>query len=77
MVHAELNCILNYGGSLKDLEGSTLYVTIFPCESCAKVIAQLNISQVIYLEEYHRVEHMEASKIILDKCGIPYISYYD
>ena len=31
VVHAEANAVLNYRGSLKDLEGSTVYVTLFPC----------------------------------------------
>ena len=43
MVHAELNSILNYGGSLKDLQGATLYVTISPCHECAKTIIQTGI----------------------------------
>lgn len=29
VVHAEANAVLNYRGSLKDLEGSTVYVTLF------------------------------------------------
>ena len=33
MIHSELNAILNYGGSLQDLQGSTLYVTVFPLTS--------------------------------------------
>ena len=38
VVHAEANAVLNYRGSLKDLEGSTVYVTLFPCHDCAKII---------------------------------------
>lgn len=33
--HSELNAILNAG---KDLHGSTMYVTLFPCNECAKAI---------------------------------------
>lgn len=36
VVHAEANAVLNYRGSLKDLEGSTVYVTLFPCHDCAR-----------------------------------------
>ena len=39
VVHAEANAVLNYRGSLKDLEGSTVYVTLFPCHDCAKIAA--------------------------------------
>ena len=34
--HSELNAILNYRGG--SLEGSKLYVTLFPCNECAKAI---------------------------------------
>ena len=77
MVHSELNCILNYGGSLKDLIGSTLYVTVYPCEECAKALAQVGVSKVVYLHEYRKKEHMEASKRILNYCDIDVIEYLD
>ena len=31
VIHAEANAILNYRGSLKDLDGASVYVTLFPC----------------------------------------------
>ena len=31
VVHAEANAVLNYRGSLKDLNHATIYVTLFPC----------------------------------------------
>ena len=40
--HSELNAILNYRGG--SLEGATLYVTLFPCNECAKAIMQCGIS---------------------------------
>ena len=30
VVHAEANAILNFRGSLKDMQGATVYVTLFP-----------------------------------------------
>lgn len=72
MCHAELNSILNYGGHMKDLKGSTLYVTVSPCYRCAVALAQIDVKNVVFLEEYHRTEDTEASKFILDKCGIKY-----
>lgn len=48
VVHAELNAIINADNSIK---GSTLYVTKFPCNECAKAIIQSDISKVIYLSE--------------------------
>jgi len=35
VVHAEANAILN---STKQLKGATLYVVMFPCNECAKLI---------------------------------------
>lgn len=42
--HAERNAIYN---SDKDLEGSTLYVTHFPCADCARAIIQNQIARVV------------------------------
>ena len=38
--HAEMNAILNYRGSKKDLENAKIYVDLFPCNECAKIIIQ-------------------------------------
>ena len=46
VTHAELNAILNYRGG--SLEGSKVYVTMFPCNECAKAIIQSGIREVIY-----------------------------
>lgn len=70
--HAELNAVLNYGGSLNDLKGSKIYITICPCYECAKVLAQVGISEVIYKEEYHKTYLTDISKYIFEKCGIKF-----
>lgn len=77
MCHAELNSILNYGGHMRDLKNSTIYVTISPCSKCALALAQINVKNVVYLEEYHRTEETEASKFIMDNCGIKYKKFGD
>ena len=48
VVHAEANAVLNYRGSLKDLEGSTVYVTLFPCHDCAKILAMTAVSAAAF-----------------------------
>ena len=74
--HSELNAVLNYGGSLKDLRGSKIYVTLFPCDSCAKILAQAGIKEVIYLNDFHHDDPIyEASRLILDGCGIKYTKF--
>ncbi|QDZ23158.1 deoxycytidylate deaminase [Chloropicon primus] len=46
--HAEMNAILNSNST--NLRGSRMYVTMFPCNECAKLIVQSGISEVIYYE---------------------------
>ena len=71
--HSELNAILNYNGSLK---GTRIYVTLFPCNECAKAIVQAGIKEVIYLsDKYNGTESNIVSKKILDSVGIKYREY--
>lgn len=73
VVHAEANAVLNYRGSLRDLEGATVYVTLFPCRECAKILAQVGIGQVVYLDnKYADTDDGRISRRILDSCGIAY-----
>ena len=73
MIHAEANAILNYRGSLKDLAGATAYVTLFPCQECAKTLAQAGIGEVVYLDDkYNGTEGNLISKAVLDRCGVSY-----
>lgn len=44
--HAELNAIAHSSGSLKD---SSMYVTLNPCNECAKLIVQSGVKEVFYL----------------------------
>ena len=71
--HAEMNAILNYRGSRKDLEGAKIYVDLFPCNECAKMIIQSGIKEVIYLsDKYANTEETIASKQLFDICGVKY-----
>lgn len=71
--HAELNAILNYRGSRKDLENAKLYVDLFPCNECAKMIIQAGIKQVIYLcDKYADTENNIASRKLFDECKVNY-----
>ena len=70
MCHAELNAILNYRGSLADLNGASIYVTVFPCYECVKALAQVGITEVIYKDIYHRKMIYMAAQYILEQCNI-------
>ena len=75
MIHAEVNAILNYEGSLPNLKDSTLYVTVSPCHECAKFLSQVGIKKIIYLEDYHKSDTCNFAKKILKICGIELIKY--
>ena len=73
VIHAEMNALLNYKGDNKDLEDSTVYVTLFPCHECAKCLAQAGIKRIVYLsDKYKDTEDNIMSKTCLDYCGIEY-----
>ena len=49
VVYGEMNAILNYRGSRKDLEDAKIYVDLFPCNECAKLIIHSGIKEIIYI----------------------------
>lgn len=72
--HSELNAILNYTGST--LKQSRIYVTLFPCNECAKAIIQSGIKEVIYMsDKYKDTDSVKVSKKMLDMAGVKYIQY--
>lgn len=78
VIHAEMNAIMNYKGSIKEFENSTIYVTLFPCSNCAKLIAQSGIKKVVYLTDDRKdTIDNKCAKILLKSCGIELISYKD
>lgn len=63
VVHAELNAILN---STQNLHGCSLYVSLFPCNECAKAIIQSGISRIVYeSDKYADTDAVKASKRML------------
>ncbi len=72
--HGELNAILNYRGG--SLEGAKIYVTLFPCNECAKAIIQSGIKTVIYdSDKYSGTPAVIASKRMFDAAGVKHIRY--
>ena len=66
--HAELNAILNSNVPLRDC---TLYVTLFPCNECAKAIIQSGIRRVVYLsDKYAGTDPITASRTMLHMAGV-------
>jgi dCMP deaminase len=70
VVHAEPNAILN---SSVSLDGSRMYVTLFPCNECAKLIIQSGIREVIFLEDkYLGTDADLAAKRLFKAAGVKY-----
>jgi len=73
VVHAEPNAILN---STSNLKHATMYVTLFPCNECAKLIIQSGIKELVYFEDkYQHTDSIIASKKMFDSCEIKYRLY--
>lgn len=69
VVHAEANAILN--STTSNLRNCKIYATLFPCNECAKHIAQKQIGEVIYLSDKYRGEpYHQASERIFAAAGI-------
>lgn len=69
--HAELNAILN--SITRDLRDCRIYVGLFPCNECTKVIIQAGIREVIYLsDKYRHTDSVRAAKRMLDMAGASY-----
>ena len=74
VTHSELNAILNYRGG--SLVGAKLYVSLFPCNECAKAIIQAGIKTIVYeCDKYADTPSTRASKRMLDAAGVRYYQY--
>ena len=72
--HAELNAILN--SAHNNLKGARIYVTLFPCNECAKAIIQSGIKEIIYREDkYHESTSCVASRYLLKTAGVSFRPY--
>ena len=54
-VHAEMHAIISAGNkSGSQINGGKLYITTYPCHSCARHIIASGISEVYYIEPYRK-----------------------
>jgi len=63
--HAEMNAIAKVDSTIPK---KTLFVTMQPCEACAGIIAQANISNVNFCDGYRNTKGLQ----LLQDCGISY-----
>jgi dCMP deaminase len=73
VVHAEANAIMNANKSVK---GCRIYVSLFPCNECAKIIIQSGIKEVIYeSDQYSDVPIFMASRKMFKAAGVKMRKY--
>ena len=79
IIHAEVNAIFDASAidpknvDNPELENCDLFVTLFPCNECAKLISKTKIKNVYYYsDKYHDTESCKCSRKIFDECGIHY-----
>ena len=70
VIHAELNCILKAQREGISIKGATLYVTHSPCEHCASLIIETEISRVVYVEEYRSLvgaKNLKTAGVVVER----------
>jgi len=68
--HAEMNAITNASNKV-DLDGASLYVSLFPCNECAKLIVQVGITEVVFLsDKYAEEPYFRAAHTIFEMAGV-------
>ena len=73
--HSELNAILNSPNH--DLKGARMYVTLFPCNECAKAIIQSGIREIIYYDnKYADSDATKASQRMFLLTGVTCRPYH-
>lgn len=55
VLHAEQNALMKLVRTTGNSDGSTMFVTLSPCSTCAVLIKQAGIKTVYYQEEYRDV----------------------
>ena len=66
VLHAEQNLLMSCAKYGVPTVGATLYITHSPCKTCAKLIAQAGISEVVYSTNYRDTEGLD----FLEDCAI-------
>lgn len=70
VMHSEANAISHRTASL---EGTRGYVTLFPCNECAKLIASQKVAEIVYLsDKYRDTPENKISKHLFDLAGVKY-----
>lgn len=68
MIHAEVDLC----AKLDDLHGMTVYVTLFPCDSCAKTLIAKGVKHIVVKDDRPDAPYIIRAKQLLDEAGITY-----
>ncbi len=63
---AEANAILKCATSTQSAEGATLYIKLFPCKDCSKLILQAGIKRIVYIQQYKDISGLD----FLEQAGV-------
>jgi len=67
MVHAEADLCTKIG---EQLQGKTVYVTLFPCDGCAKKLIQGGVEHIVVGEDRPDAPYIIEAKRLLEIAGI-------
>lgn len=67
--HSEIN-LLKKLGKVKSLENTPIYITLFPCDHCMKVLANKGVKEIYYLEDHPDRNWSKRSHELAAKKGI-------
>ena len=59
VIHAEQNALMFCAKNGIPTDGTTMYITLSPCSTCAKLIVQAGIKKVVFLEYYKDLGGLE------------------
>ncbi len=62
-IHAEILAIIRSAKNGKQLFGSTIFVTSFPCLICIRAIIAAGIKKVVYMNDFYKPHHLEMLKM--------------
>lgn len=70
VIHGEANAVSHAKGNLA---GARVYVTLFPCNECAKLLASHRVKEIIYLsDKYAESQETRIAKKIFQMSNISY-----
>jgi dCMP deaminase len=68
-IHAEASVVAQAAGQGVSLENTEIYVTTFPCFTCARSLVKAKIGKLYYMTDY--INDGNSSKSLFDAANIP------